>query len=110
MANLTSAEIRAMRAQAMRDGASVFWPVAQAVADEFGVTLSQITCPTRSAPHVALARAWVCRCANDRGLSISAIARLLGRDHSSVSAAIARTREDEPTITFKSRRAQWLAQ
>lgn len=106
MANLTSAEIRAMRAQAMQDGAAVFWPVAQAVADEFGVTLSQITSRTRGVSHVALARAWVCRCAHDRGVSIAAIARLLGRDHSSVSAAIARTHEAEPTITFKSRRAQ----
>lgn len=106
MANLTSAEIKAMRAQAMQDGASVFWQVASAVAAEFGVTMAQITCPTRSAANIALARAWACRCAHDRGLTIAAIARLLGRDHTSVSAAIARTREVEPNLTFKSRRAQ----
>lgn len=106
MANLTSAEIRAMRAQATNDGAAVFWPLAQAVADQFGLPLSAINNPTRGVAMAALARDWACRCAYDRGLTIASIGRLLGRDHTSVSAAIARTREAAPSITFKSRRAQ----
>lgn len=105
MTTLTSAEIRAMRAQAMNDGAQTFWRVAEAVASEFGVSMREISSPTRGTERAALARAWVCRCAYDRGLTMSAIARLLRRDPSSVSAAIEKTHEIEPVLIFKSRRA-----
>lgn len=102
---LTSAEIRAMRAQAMNDGAGVFWPIAEAVASEFGVSLREISSLTRGTERAAMARAWACRCAYDRGLTMASIARLLRRDHSSVSDAIAKTRAAEPVLIFKSRRA-----
>lgn len=105
MTTISAAEIRAMRAQAMNDGAGMFWPIAKAVASEFGVSLREISIRTRGPERAALARAWVCRCAYDRGLAMAAIARLLRRDHSSVSEAIAKTREIEPALIFKSRRA-----
>ena len=102
MNTLTSAEIRAMRAQAMNDGAQTFWRIAEAVAGEFGVSVREIASRTRGTEKAAIARAWSCRCAYDRGLTMSAIARILRRDHSSVSAAIAKTREVEPALIFKS--------
>lgn len=105
MTTLTSAEIRAMRAQALNDGAQTFWRIAEAVASEFGVCVREIASRTRGTEKAALARAWACRCAYDRGLTMSAIASILRRDHSSVSAAIAKTREVEPALIFKSRRA-----
>ena len=105
MTALTSAEIKAMRAQAMQDGAAVFWAVVDAVCAEMGVTRKEIASPTRGKAHVVIAREWACRCAHDRGLSMAAIGRLLGRDHTSIMAAIARTREVEPVMVFKSRRA-----
>lgn len=105
MTTLTSAEIKAMRAQAMQDGASVFWAIVDAVCAEMGVTRKEIASPTRGKAHVVIARDWACRCAHDRGLSMAAIGRLLGRDHTSVLAAIERTRAVEQPLTFKSRRA-----
>ncbi len=105
MTALTSAEIKAMRAQAMQDGAAVFWAVVDAVCAEMGVTRKEIASPTRGKANVVLARDWACRCAHDRGLSMAAIGRLLHRDHTSIMAAIARTREAEPLPQFKSRRA-----
>ena len=102
MTTLTSAEIRAMRAQAMNDGAQTFWRIAEAVAAEFGVSVREISSRTRGTEKAAIARAWACRCAFDRGLTMSAIARILRRDHSSVSAAIAKTHEIEPALIFKS--------
>lgn len=106
MKNLTPAEIAAMRAQAINDGAGVFWPIVERVCSEMGVSRREVVSPTRGKAHVSLARDWACRFAHDRGLTISAIARLLRRDHTSVSEAIARTRRIEPTLTFKSRRTQ----
>jgi hypothetical protein len=105
MKNLTTAEITAMRAQAMRDGAATFWAVVDMVSAEMGVARREITRPTQGPSHASLARAWVCRCAFDRGLSMSAIGRLLGRDHTSVMAAIERTRAVEPVVMFRTRRA-----
>ena len=103
---LTVDELNAMRAQANADGAAVFWSVANEVASEFGLPLSVITAKTQVSKRAALARAWVCRCANERGVSASAIARLIGRDHSSVMAAIKRTRRVEQVAVFKSVRAK----
>lgn len=103
---LTNDELNAIRAQANADGAAVFWRVAHEVASEFGIPLSVITAKTQVSKRAALARAWVCRAAFDRGLSKSAIARLIGRDHSSVMAAIKRTRDAEPVAVFKSVRAK----
>jgi chromosomal replication initiation ATPase DnaA len=102
---LTVDEVTAMRAQAMRDGATTFWAVVDAVGAEMGVTRKHITSRTRGVARVSLARDWVCRCAFDRGLSKAAIGRLLGRDHTSVMAAIERTRAVEPVLTFRTRRA-----
>ena len=105
MKPLTIEEITAMRAQAMRDGAATFWAVVEAVGSEMGVTRKQITSRTRGVVRVSLARDWVCRCAFDRGLSMAAIGRLLGRDHTSVMAAIERTRAVEPVMVFRTKRA-----
>lgn len=105
MNTLTSTEIRAMRAQLMDDRALMFSRIVEAVSIEMGVSVREIASPTRGKAHVSLARDWACRCAHDRGLTISAIARLLRRDHTSVSAAIARTKCVEPVLIFKSRRA-----
>jgi chromosomal replication initiation ATPase DnaA len=105
MKNLTTEEITAMRDQAMRDGAPTFWAVVDQVSAELGVDRREITSRTRGPDRVSLARAWVCRCAFDRGISMSAIARFLGRDHTSVMSAIERTRAVEPVLMFRTCRA-----
>jgi len=107
MTALTSAEIRAMRALSQRDGAAVFWPVASEVAAEFGYTMDDIRGPTKGNATLARARAWVCYCANERGASANAIARFIGKDHTSVLEAIKRAKAeiDHKPWVFKSVRA-----
>ena len=105
MSILTADEIKAMRAKALAGGASIFFTVLRDVAAEFGVSAKDILSPSRVA-KVARARAWVCRCACDRGVSRASIARRLNRDPSSVSAAIATTHKSDAAIVFKSRRTK----
>ena len=105
MSILTADEIKAMRAKALAGGASIFFTVLNDVAAEFGVSTNDILSPSRVA-DVARARAWVCRCAYDRGMTLTAIGRRLNRDHSSVSAAIATTHKSDAAIVFKSRRTK----
>jgi chromosomal replication initiation ATPase DnaA len=101
---LKADEIRAMRAHAISDGASCFWAIVGDVCEDRGVSLSDIKSRTRGTAQAASARAWICRIAFDRGMTLKTIGGFLRRDHTSVSSAIATTHRDAPNCVFKSRR------
>ena len=64
--------------------------VVEIVAKMFGTTPELLTGPTRD-QHMVHGRAIVCAVLNDRGLSLSQIARFMGRnDHSTVKHALAK--------------------
>jgi chromosomal replication initiation ATPase DnaA len=100
---LTVDEIDLLRSQALARGAAEFWTVAHAVADEFGVSVTQITSPAVGAEIVA-ARNMVSRIAHDRGFSYPQIGRWLNRHHTSIMHGVGNTRT-EPPVMFRSCRS-----
>jgi chromosomal replication initiation ATPase DnaA len=98
---LTPDEIKAMRQRSIYRGAVEFWAVAHAVCDEYGVKVSAMSAPTRGNALICEARDMLCLIAHGRGYSQPQIGRWLGRDHSSVGAAIDRAENCGAAPMFK---------
>jgi chromosomal replication initiation ATPase DnaA len=89
MTLLTTEEIRAMRAASTRGGATVFWALADEVAEGFGVTVAQLKATGRGSLVANDARQFLSLYATRRGISAGQIGRWLGgRDRSTISHAI----------------------
>ena len=70
-----------------------FFDLAREIADQYGVTLAEITSKTRGSKHVCAARDMLCMLACDRGMGQNQVGRFLGRNHTSVRSACIRMRE-----------------
>ena len=102
---LTAEEIARMRAYCIDHGAVEFWGIAHRVCDFAGIKVARVTGHDRGDLVALLCRNMICRIASDRGMSLSAIAKLLGRDRATVRYAIAQTHMEEPKLMFRSVRA-----
>lgn len=100
--HLTADEITRMRAYCIDHGAVEFWGIAHRVCDFTGIKVARVTGDDRGDLVAILCRNMICRIASDRGMSLSAIAKLLGRDRATVRYAIAQTHLEEPQMLFRS--------
>lgn len=84
-------EVKAKREWALANDAPRFWAIVDDVCAESGVKRRDICGPTRGKAPVSAARDLVARRAFNAGFRVHAIAELLGRDWSSVSAMLKRS-------------------
>ncbi len=91
---LSDDEIRAMRQTSIREGARVFWTLAEEIATEYGIKTADLVAHGRGRLDVNEARQWLCFHAIKRGLSSAQIGKWLGgRDHSTVLHAAKKAQE-----------------
>ena len=88
---LTPAEMDACTAAAQVRAGAIIKPIVHAVAEATCVPAAAIYGRCRTRP-VARARQIVMTAAADRGMTLSAIGRALGRDHATVASGIAAER------------------
>ena len=110
MGYLSDYEIRQMRRVSLAENDKLA-ELAREICHQFGVTIAELKSPTREKREISEARAWFYFWARDRGFSLPAIGRFVGRDHTSVkhgadriAGLIDRTLKVTQAVTFKSRR------